>query len=293
MVAMSDELPAVDSGWNHQDPAESETNFKALIDRAESSGRPAYVAETLTQLARSVGLQRRFGEAHALLDRAEAMLTNDMSRARVRLLLERGRVINSSGDGVASVPLFEQALTQAQAAGLEYLAVDAAHMLGIVAQPDEAIEWNERAIEMAEAAGDDDVKGWLGPLYNNLAWTYNDIGEHEKALDLFERDIAFRNSRNLAFQASIALWSKAKTLRFLGRIDEALEILHGLVDHPDRQGNAAEGYTHEEIGECLLSLGRADEAKPHFALAFERLGGDPWLQANESARLERIRRLAD
>ena len=113
-----------------------------------------------------------------------------------------------------------------------------------------------------------------------------------EALTLFEEDRLFRESLGKTFEASIALWSKAKTLRFLGRAEEALAIQLALVDHPDRTGGLAHGYTHEEIGECLLSLDRDDEAKSHFAIALERLGTDPWLQANEAERLTRIRALS-
>ena len=63
----------------------------------------------------------------------------------------------------------------------------------------------------------------------------------------------------------------------------------GLVDHPLRKGRRAEGYTHEEIGECLLLLGRQTEAMPHFALAYQRLSAPGVVDAE---RLARIRRLA-
>ena len=74
--------------------------------------------------------------------------------------------------------------------------------------------------------------------------------------------------------------------------DEALAIQESLVDHPDRLGRLAEGYTHEEIGECLLLLGREEEAAPHFAIAFSRLRDDPWLKASEPDRLSRIQHLS-
>ena len=142
------------------------------------------MAEAITQLARALGRLRRFEDAHAQLDEAQSMLTNQVqaaqrSRVRIRLLLERGRVFNSSGDAAASVPYFEEALSLAEVEGLEYYAIDAAHMLGIVETREAAIRWNERAIAMAEVAQSERARGWLGPLYNNLAWTYNDLGRHE------------------------------------------------------------------------------------------------------------------
>ena len=49
----------------------------------------------------------------------------------------------------------------------------------------------------------------------------------------------------------------------------------------------------EELGECLLALGRADDARPFFARAAERLGADAWLAAHEPDRLDRLRRLGE
>ena len=53
----------------------------------------------------------------------------------------------------------------------------------------------------------------------------------------------------------------------------------------------ADGYVFEELGECLLALGRDEEARPHFGRAAELLAGDPSL-AGEAERLERLRSLA-
>lgn len=75
-----------------------------------------------------------------------------------------------------------EALALAQAHGEENLAIDAAHMLGIVDPPDQAIQWHERAIQLAEAATDPQARRWPGPLYNNLGWTYHDRGDEALAI---------------------------------------------------------------------------------------------------------------
>jgi hypothetical protein len=64
-----------------------------------------------------------------------------------------------------------------------------------------------------------------------------------------------------------------------------------LLELPERQNNDAEGYTREEIGECLLLLGRPAEAAPYFARAWDLLHNDPWLIQDEPQRLERLKRL--
>jgi tetratricopeptide (TPR) repeat protein len=283
--------PEIDSLWNFRDPVATEAAFGKLMVSAEASADAAYVAELLTQIARTQGLQQRFDEAHATLDRADALITSDMHVPSVRSKLERGRAVNSSGDRAGSIPVFQAALEEAQRAGLEGYAVDAAHMLGIVCEGEESIRWNERALEMAEASTDEKARRWKGTLLNNLGWTYHDLGRHEEALALFERHLVMLTDEGKGFQASIARWSGAKQLRFLGRAAEALVIQMSLLAHPDRQDNDAEGYTREEIGECLLALDREDEARPHFGRAWNLLRNDKWLARDEVARLARLRTL--
>jgi tetratricopeptide (TPR) repeat protein len=206
-----------------------------------------------------------------------------MKTARVRSLLERGRVLNSSGKASDSVPIFENALRSAQDFGLEYYAIDAAHMLGIATKNEDSLKWNNEAIRLAEAAKDARGRRWLGPLYNNTAWTYSDMGKYAEALALFERDIEFRKKNGSNVEVGIARWSAAKMKRHLGHVEESLKLQMALLEDPDRKGKDAEGYTQEEIGECLLLLGRGAEATKYFARAWELLHEDPWLRQDEPA----------
>jgi tetratricopeptide (TPR) repeat protein len=164
-------------------------------------------------------------------------------------------------------------------------------MLGIAEKGDESLKWNHEAIRMAEAARDPRARRWLGPLYNNTGWTYFDQGDYSSALKLFERDIEFRKQTATNTEVGIARWSAAKMLRHLGRVEESLKLQMELLDDPDRQNNDAEGYTREEIGECLLLLKRPDEAIPYFARAWDLLRNDPWLSRDEPDRLSRLKRL--
>jgi tetratricopeptide (TPR) repeat protein len=127
----SSELPSFDALWNFDDPAGTETRFRELLAKAKESADPGYAAELQTQIARTQGLQQKFDEAHATLDRVDASLKPDMKTAKVRSLLERGRVFNSSGKAKESIPTFKEALRVAQESGLENYAIDAVHMLGI------------------------------------------------------------------------------------------------------------------------------------------------------------------
>mgnify|MGYP000297774007 CR=1 FL=1 len=287
----SHDLPDIDTLWNHSDPTGTETKFKALLETEHARTNQAFRAEVLTQVARTQGLQQRFDEALATLTQARSLITTNMATAHVRALLEHGRVINSSGKPDDSISYFEQALEAANKAGQEAHAVDAAHMLGIVCKGPKAQAWNERALKMANASQDPGARRWRAALCNNLGWTYHAQGEHQRALEMFEQHLSIRTEANHRFQMGIARWSIAKMQRFLGAPELALETQRELLTWPERQNNAAEGYTQEEVAECLLAQERADEAKPHFARAWELLHTDIWLKRDEPERLERLKRL--
>jgi len=297
-AAVSPQLPEFDSLWNYNDPPGTEAKFRELLPKAQAAGNSGYLAELLSQIARTQGLQQKFADANATLDQADALIQTDhpdpeMQTARVRSLLERGRVLNSSKKSEESIRYFEDALKFAENAGLEFYAVDAAHMLGIAAKGEESLRWNEEAIRMSEAAGDPRARRWLGPLYNNTGWTYFDMRRYDDALKMFQKDLAFRTPSGNKVEIGIARWSAAKVLRYLGRVDEALKTQMELLQLPELKGGDNEGYTREEVGECLILLGRQAEAVPHFAIAWQLLHDDPWLKRDEPKRLDRLKRLGE
>ena len=280
-----------DKLWNYGDPAGSEMKFRELLPLARQGDDPEAHICLLSQIARSQGLQRQFEGADATLDQAETLLTGGMTLARCRVLLERGRVLNSSGKREESVPVFLAALEASEEGGHEFFAVDAAHMLGIAEKPEQALEWNMKAIAMAEQARSARARGWLGPLYNNTGWTWHDMGKFDEALTLFEKSLAYRESEGQTQGTRIAKWCVARCLRSQKRSEEALAMQELLLAEYESGNVEEDGYVFEELGECLLELGRGEEAGPHFARAHELLAKDQWLQANEKERLERLKRL--
>lgn len=296
------DLPPFDPLWDYGRPGETETKFRELLPAYEAAGEPGPLAELLTQIARALGLQQLFAEAHAMLDRAEAIVAQAgkggeaVEVARVRCLLERGRVHNSSGARERSAPLFHDAYLAALAIGADGHAVDAAHMLEIVDTGTAKLEWNARAVAHAEASADPRTRRWLGALYNNRGWTLHELGRLDEALEMFEARLAWlehnpspQGRERHEAEIGIAHWSIAKMFRLLGRVDEALEIQQGLQR---TKAGAGDGFVHEELAECLLAVGRAGEARASFAMAHAVLSEDPWLRRNEPGRLERLERLA-
>ena len=178
---MSDRLRSL---WDFDDLDASEQRLRTQLDEETTHvGR----AEVLTQLARVRGLRDDFDACEALLQEAEPLAGDGV--ARVRIDLERGRKLRSSGEGAASVPLFQSAFTRASELGEFFLAADAAHMVAIAGQS-KMLEWTQRGLDLAEA--EPDAAYWAGPLLNNLGWHHFEAGDYEAALDTFERALEVR-----------------------------------------------------------------------------------------------------
>ena len=170
--------------WDFDDLDATEARLTAQLE-AETTDEAR--AEVLTQLARVAGLRDDFGGCEALLQQAEPLAGDGV--ARVRVELERGRKLRSSGDGAAAVPLFESAFERARALGENYLAGDAAHMVAI-SDPASMDAWTQRGLELADS--EPDAAYWAGPLLNNLGWHQYEAGEYDRALTTFERALEVR-----------------------------------------------------------------------------------------------------
>ena len=281
-------LPDFRKLWDFRKPAETEERFRKILPEVEASGDLNYKLELQTQIARTLGLQQKFDEAHALLDDVEAELTMETKVARLRYLLERGRAYNSGGNPDQARRLFEEAWDFGREIDQHGLAVDAAHMMAIVTPVEQQAEWNERAMEYAEQTGDPDAMKWLGTLYNNMGWTAHDEGNYTRAYDLHNKCWEWHRARKTGYGERIAKWSVAKQLRFLGREDEAMPMHTELLAEYAEAEPGGEGFVHEEMAEILLKQGSEKPAKEHFAKAYELLKDIHWI---EKDRLERMREL--
>lgn len=278
--------PDFNDKWDYNDPAATEKVFRGMLAEAEGVQDQDYILQLKTQIARTYGLRGMFAEAHEVLDEVEAAMEHG-TLVEVRYLLERGRTFNSSKQTEKAVLLFSQATGLSESLGADFYTVDALHMLGIAAPPEARMGWNLRAIECAEGSEDEHARGWLASLYNNTGWTHFDEGRYEEALDLFQKAVPLREAKGDAENIRVAKWCVAKALRVLGRVDEALEIQRALEAEEEDPG----GFTLEEIGECLLALGKADEAQPYFARAYDKLEEIDWV-AEDTERMERLKELA-
>jgi tetratricopeptide (TPR) repeat protein len=209
--------------WDFDDVDATEARLRQQLEQETSDGGRA---EVLTQLARVEGLRDKFAQGELLI-RAAEQIAAESTPARIRIDLERGRLLRSGGDAGGALPLFNAAFELASAAGEQFLAADAAHMAALAA-PDRRskLDWTQRGIDIAHASSNRDVAYWLGPLYNNLGVDHAEAGEHEAALDAFQRALEVRLRYPENPQA--IEWAKesvAEALHALGRHEEAKAVL--------------------------------------------------------------------
>ncbi len=281
---------ALDALWDFNDPRTSEARFRRFLRRVNGSPPANLDAEARTQLARAQALQSKFRSAHRTLDALAPTLPRLAPRAKVRYLLERGRVWNSAGARRRALPLFLAAWRSARRSREDALAIDAAHMVALVSSGPRQRAWNARALRLAERSRDRRAHRWRASLLNNIGWNEFGAGAYRDALRSFRRAVIYRRRQNDPAGTRIARWCVAKTLRMMGRPSDALRVQRRLLGEW-RRARHPDGYVFEELGECLLALERPREARPFFRAAYAELSKNPWLRAKESRRLERLVRL--
>ncbi len=202
-MAQADDGVNINKLWNFQNTEDTRKKFHALR------------LELLTQIARTHGLEGDFDKAHAVLDEVEKELDAAPGVVKVRYLLERGRTLNSSDKPAEAVALFHKAFELGRDIGEHGYAVDALHMVAYAEKdPKVKLGWEEKAVAYAEKSKDERALKWLGTLYNNMTWSYFDMGEFEKGLDTARKGEAWFAERHKDTRGHrIARWSVGKLLR--------------------------------------------------------------------------------
>ena len=238
--------------WDYDKPALSEQRFRDALKSA--TGDDVLILQT--QIARTHGLRRQFGEATAVLDGMAAAVQSAGPEARARFQLERGRTLVSATHRRAEITpeardrarsAYLLAAQIAREAQLDALAIDALHMLPFV-DTDAAsqLKWNQQALDLANATQQPEARRWETMLRHNTAYALHQAGRLEEALALFQANIEPTQRRGNAEKTRIAHWMVAWTLRALKRFDEALVIQLRLERENDAD-KTPDPYVFEEL----------------------------------------------
>jgi tetratricopeptide (TPR) repeat protein len=250
--------------WSFDKPEVSEQRFREALKSA--TGDDVLILQT--QIARTYGLRRQFDQARATLAAIATPIEKAGAEARTRYWLELGRTYVSATHKPAEITddarrrareAYLKAFEIARAGKLDYLAIDALHMLPFVdTDQASALKWNQQALDVLASSTQPDARKWEGSLRNNTGYALYQLGRYDEALALFRSNVPLAEREGNAEKLRIAWWMVAWTLRALKQDDEALAIQLRLEQECDAAG-APDQYVFEELVE--LYKGKGDDAR--------------------------------
>lgn len=282
--------------WNPADTKGSEAAYRSLLSVGQKlTGRDRHhLVDLHSLIGRSQASQEKYSEAQASLDVAESLLDEQQDAypvsARIRFLIETGRLHILSKTPSQAKGLFSEAWALSFNSGEDYFAVEIAQLMAATEPQKAQQEWVSRGIEIAENSPFPKAKRWLGGLYTSLGWKLYDLRQFDRSLAAFHKALRHYKAQGTAREASVAQWSIGRVLRALGKTEEALSIQKVLLSEL-QIGGERDGRLYEELAECLQTLKRTTEAQLYFELAYLELSADDWIKDNQPVKLKRMKDL--
>ncbi len=293
MIAADRPLPVVDPElpWDRARPQLSESSLRRLYQAVEGDAEHSRAVNLLTQIARAEAMQGKLSDAERTLDLATKLLATSLDvEPRLRLLLERGRLLALRRTPVQARECFTEAWDVARAKGFEFHAVDAAHMMALVSTPKERSKWTMQALDLAMSSPHPRVRVWRGDLHIVLGRHYEEQLQLTKAIEHFDRAATCFHEQGAAEEVWVARSHVGRAYRLAKRTTEALALQEAALKELGKNSLHL-GMVFEELAECLIALRRPTEAEPYFKRAHEALSKDDSFESSEPARFKRIKTL--
>ena len=256
--------------WDYSKPALSEQRFREALPGATAD--EALILQT--QIARTYGLRKDFARAREILASISDAAKKASAEAQVNYLLELGRTYASPAhqrDALTAEArqqarsLYLQAFETARLAQLDYLAIDALHMMPMAdPDPKAQLEWDLKALAYLEGSSQPAARKWEASLRNNVGYAKHQLGQYDEALAQFKLSLAAHERAGKVKNVRIAHWMIAHTLRAQGKTQEAIDIQLRLEREWD-QDSEPDPYVFEELEHLYRSAGDAERANAYAA----------------------------
>lgn len=256
-----------DKVFNSRDYAKATQIYKQAVVAAEKAKEAETLVEALSMAARGYLIRKQGKEGRPFLDRAGQLATPDDPKGWSRYLGVRGRFEWRADDKPAAAKTFEEMYDYCLKHELWTRAVDAAHMVAIVGTHEQQLVWAKKGIAAAEQG---EMEGWLGPLWNNLGNTYDELSRPKDALD------AWIKARHYHWKGAgekpklVADWAVGLGYRKVGDLEKAKQWQRPVLawaerrlaekDDADRREWVA--LARMELGLIALAEGRGKAAEP-------------------------------
>ena len=206
--------------FSGRDYAGATKHYQEAIALAEKAGDASALVEALSMTARGHLIQKKKEEGRGFLTRAGELASEEDPAGWSRYLGVRGRYEWRDDEKPKATKTFEAMYAYCLEHELWNRAVDAAHMVAIVGTHDQQLEWAQKGIAAAEKG---EMDGWLGPLWNNLGNTYDELGRHQDALDAWKKARHYHWKVGGEKSKLVADWAVGLGYRKVGAFDKALQ----------------------------------------------------------------------
>ncbi|HVP36971.1 MAG TPA: tetratricopeptide repeat protein [Terriglobales bacterium] len=262
-------LDKADSLFNGNEYEASRAIYLQAMDQAVKNKENSEMTEAYAMIARTYLVLDKKEEGRPWIQKAEKIANSKEPLGWSRYLGVRGRFEWKDSQLEKATSTFKEMYNYCSGRKLYERAIDAAHMVAITGKPEEQIEWGNKGIKEAETGN---VTRWLGPLWNNLGATYEDMGKYKEALEAYlkAREYHFRygDEKNKL----VADWAVGHAYRLNGDNLNAEKWLRPVLAWCERTGDVEfEGLTYRELGEIELSKTNPDSALSYFSKAEEKL----------------------
>jgi len=273
---------------------ESREIYMKAAEAAEKSGANSDLTEALAQVARTYLIEGQQESGREWLERAAGVAGPEEPQGWSRFLGVRGRFEWKDDRLEKARETFAEMYDYCSAHELHERAVDAAHMAAIVETPEMQVTWARKGIAEAEAGN---MTGWLGPLWNNLGATFEDMEKYPEALEAYlsAREYHWRYGDEM--NKLIADWAVGHAYRLTGQFEKAAEWIRPVLAWSRRiKADEFTGWSYKELAEIELAGKNHKEAHESMKMAAEYLGKadmPDWDAEGYREILDRIKKLEE
>jgi tetratricopeptide (TPR) repeat protein len=232
--------------------------YQKALSKAEVKFNNSDMTEALSMIARTFLVENEIDTGYQWLHRAEKLAVDYEPLGWSRYQLVKGRFLWRTKQFEEATELFKELYDYCSDRKLYERAVDAAHMVAITGSHEEQVEWAKKGIIEAETGN---VTGWLGPLWNNLGVTYEEMENYDSSLEAYMKAREYHYKYGTDRNKFIADYAVGHILVKLGKYEEAGERLRPvLAKCEEAHDDEFVGLTCRDLSEIGAASGNYKEA---------------------------------
>ena len=269
-INLESRLKSADSLFNNRQYDASREIYLNIAESADKAGNNSILTEAYSMVARTFLITAKKEEGRPWIAKASTIVKKSEPLGWSRYLGVRGRFEWQDGKLDTAEATFKEMYDFCHDNSLFERAIDAAHMVAITADNNGQIEWGLKGIREAEAG---QIDRWLGPLWNNLAATYEDSGRLKESLEAYLKARGYHYKFSDPKSKLIADWAVGHSYRINGDLKNAeIFINDSLLTRFGSLGETEfEGWTLKELGELALAKSKAETALAYLVRGAEKL----------------------